>query len=337
MGVAPELRRRIVARLLAGRDPVDIAVKLHCGYRDVVAVQAAIDMVELAADVAAEGGRPVLDARDAAEAEELKGLTAAAASLAGVKRPAIEGPGAVRWAPPRRLRKAGRVGGEAGPAKGAPAEGTPAGGTPAEEPDGYQVSPAVRADRPASEAVGGFPVAAAPCNAEETGGPGEADTNAAVERRTAGSGPRADRGTRGVTAGRDRQPASPRTVPETASAAASVAASAGASAAAVTGAFTGWLAGGGLSPGLGAAAAAGTFPASCRAPAGRLPRGALPEDALRRNTVPLSQVRGQAPRGPAPAPAKPQRPQFADLYQGRRYDLDGLTPAQACRLRSLKS
>lgn len=95
MGVAPELARRILWRLLDGRDPVAIAAELLCGYRDVAAVQASIDMVELACT--ADGSRVVIEARDDAEAVAVKRLARASEGFGGPKVK-VEGPGAVRFA-----------------------------------------------------------------------------------------------------------------------------------------------------------------------------------------------------------------------------------------------
>ena len=76
MGITPKLSGLILRMHDRGRDPVSIACELMCDYCDVVRVIGTLDMVDHAIDVAAAGGRPVLEARDTAEAASLTELSA---------------------------------------------------------------------------------------------------------------------------------------------------------------------------------------------------------------------------------------------------------------------
>lgn len=69
--MTPALERKILRRHLAGRTAVEIACEVMIEFRAVEQVLAARDMVALAAEISAEGGRPVLDARDDVEAGAL--------------------------------------------------------------------------------------------------------------------------------------------------------------------------------------------------------------------------------------------------------------------------
>lgn len=278
MGVAPDLARKILWRLLDGRDPVAIACEVPCGYADVAAVQASLDMVELAAECAADGSRVVIEAGDDAEAAALKTMARAAEGFGGA-RITVDGPAAVRFAAQ------------------APVAATPT--------DDEQHTREERTARKASSTRG-------------ERGPVEPMVGAAGP--DVGVQPAAPQRTGEASSG--ASPSSSHAKPEEAVSASAAAASAAGDA---------------------ECRAARPAPGSLSPIASPIRTGSarrLPEDALRGAIAPPAPARGHAPQaGGSRAVILSTLPnaQFASLYLGRRYDLDGLTAAQAARLRGRRS
>lgn len=82
--MTPSLERKILRRRLAGRTGVEIACEVMIELRAVERVLAARDTVALAAEITAEGGQPVLDARDDVEADALAAVAEAWAGPAAL-------------------------------------------------------------------------------------------------------------------------------------------------------------------------------------------------------------------------------------------------------------